>query len=336
MNSLTTTHRFTLRSPTWEDIPALVELFNNCAEEEIGIRTVTPEEIRVGWEDPGFDFTTSARVAVDAAGVIVGYGAAYCSTPYVRNFLNVRVQPAQRGNGIGTQLTDWGEQRIHECLPKAPADARVTIQCGALSTFTPGLTFLRNRGYTHIRSFYQMKIEMDGPPPAPVWPAGITVRSMIPNQEEEAVYRADIDAFRDHWGFVEQPFEEEYPRWLHYTRNHPYYDPNFYFLAMAGDEIAGIALCAPKDPEYPDMAWVNTLGVRRPWRRQGVALALLHHSFGELYRRGIVRVGLGVDASSLTGATRLYEKAGMHVFRQFDAYEKELRPGRNLATQSAA
>lgn len=82
------------------------------------------------------------------------------------------------------------------------------------------------------------------------------------------------------------------------------------------------------------MGWVGTLGVRRPWRRKGVALALLHHSFAAFQGIGKQRAGLGVDASSLTGATRLYEKAGMHVARQFDRYEKVLRPGRDISTQS--
>jgi len=47
-------------------------------------------------------------------------------------------------------------------------------------------------------------------------------------------------------------------------------------------------------------------------------------------------VGLGVDAQSLTGATRLYEKAGMHSdpARQLVLYEKELRPGIEIRTQS--
>jgi hypothetical protein len=45
-------------------------------------------------------------------------------------------------------------------------------------------------------------------------------------------------------------------------------------------------------------------------------------------------VGLGVDADSLTGATRLYEKAGMHVVRELATYEKELRAGEELARQS--
>jgi mycothiol synthase len=86
--------------------------------------------------------------------------------------------------------------------------------------------------------------------------------------------------------------------------------------------------------EDPEMGWLFGLGVRRPWRRRGLALALLHHCFGELYRRGRRKVSLGVDAQNLTGATRLYERAGMHIQRQHHQYEQELRPGRDLSTQS--
>jgi ribosomal protein S18 acetylase RimI-like enzyme len=88
-----------------------------------------------------------------------------------------------------------------------------------------------------------------------------------------------------------------------------------------------------KTAEDPDMAWVNTLGVRRAWRNRGLGQALLLHSFGEFYRRGKRKAGLGVDATNLTGATRLYEKVGMRVYREFIQYEKVLRDGNELSTQ---
>src|SRR5215468_1533170 len=69
---------------------------------------------------------------------------------------------------------------------------------------------------------------------------------------------------------------------------------------------------------------VGALGVRKPWRRRGIAQALLHHAFGEFYRRGKRRVALGVDAENPTGATRLYERAGMHVAFEAVTYGKEL------------
>ncbi len=75
-------------------------------------------------------------------------------------------------------------------------------------------------------------------------------------------------------------------------------------------------------------------GGRRPWRRQGLALALLYHTFHEFRRRGKKRVGLGADAGSLTGATQLYEKAGMRAVQQMAPYEKELRPGREVGRES--
>jgi ribosomal protein S18 acetylase RimI-like enzyme len=99
---------------------------------------------------------------------------------------------------------------------------------------------------------------------------------------------------------------------------------------MDGTEIAGAALCRRKSWEREDTGWVRSLFVRKNWRRRGIALALLHHSFQELKVRGKDKAGLGVDARNLTGATKLYKKAGMHIRRQYDHYEIEIRPGVEL------
>jgi mycothiol synthase len=79
---------------------------------------------------------------------------------------------------------------------------------------------------------------------------------------------------------------------------------------------------------------VNELGVRRAWRKRGLGSALLKHAFVAFHADGKKRAGLGVDASSLTGALKLYEGAGMRIQRQFNMYEKEMRPGRELAVES--
>lgn len=323
---------FTLRPPTLDDIPAIVAMLNACWLDMLGTPSFSEEAMSAQWTRPGFDPSKDIRLAVDESGV-VGYCAAYCSPPYVSNALLPRTHPAHRGRGIGTALTAWGEGRLAEHLSLAPANARVTVGCSNFAPHTAGAQLLRGLGYQLIRSSYEMKIELTSPPPPPHWPAGITVRSMIPDQEEAAVFRALEECFQDHWGHVEKPFEESFAQWLHFVRNIPDYDPDFFWLALDGDKIAGLALCFPKDNDFPDMTWVQSLGVRRPWRRQGLALALLYHVFGECHRRGITKVGLGVDAESLTGATRLYKKAGMHIFRQWDTYEKELRSGEDLVTR---
>jgi ribosomal protein S18 acetylase RimI-like enzyme len=203
----------------------------------------------------------------------------------------------------------------------------------------PGQTYLLAHGYRVARYFVRMLIEMDEPPQQPTFPTGIVMRTFavesVARQDwVRAIVLADQDVFRDHWGFVEQPLEQELADWQHWIDHNPDHDPSLWFLAMAGDEIAGISLCEPRTAEDPGMAYINEFGVRRAYRQQGLGLALLHHSFGEFYHRGTTRVALDVDADSLTGATRLYEKAGMHVQRRSVHYEKELRPGHDVSTQS--
>ena len=77
------------------------------------------------------------------------------------------------------------------------------------------------------------------------------------------MYHADVDAFRDHWGHIEQDFEEGFKQWKHANFNIHELDPNLWFIARGGEEIAGIALCQPKSDEDPHMGWLGARGVRR-------------------------------------------------------------------------
>ena len=130
-------------------------------------------------------------------------------------------------------------------------------------------------------------------------------------------------------------FEDELENFRTFWRTNEKFDSTLYFLALDGDEVAGVSLCYPSADDDPDMGWVGSLGVRRPWRRTGLGLALLQRSFREFHQRGRHKVGLGVDAQNLTGATRLYTKAGMRPdpLWQTSVFEKELRAGKELRTQ---
>ena len=172
---------------------------------------------------------------------------------------------------------------------------------------------------------------MNGSPPEPIWPEGISMRLYNPNTDAYAVFEVDEEVFQDHFGYVKEPPEEAYKKFTHHMTKDDSYDPSLWFLAVEGNEIVGICLCRKFGLEDKEAGHVSSLGVKRPWRRQGIALALLQHAFYEYYKRGKRKVDLGVDAESLTGATDLYLKAGMFVLRQFDLYEKELRPGKDLS-----
>jgi mycothiol synthase len=244
-----------------------------------------------------------------------------------------RVDPDYEDKGVGTWILHWAEQRALCALKDVPEGLRFAPRVGTMRQAERSKKLFEDFGYHHIRSSYHMLIEMDAPVPEPQFPAGITLRIYSSETDAAAVYRAEDDSFRDHFGYVDQPFDEGLKRWKYFWEKEGF-DPTLLFIAMDGDEIAGINLCLPHSFDDPEMGWVGTLGVRRPWRKRGLGMALLRHSFNEFYRRGKRKVGLGVDAQNLTGALRLYESAGMHIHKAFDQYEKELRPGTEISVQS--
>ncbi len=325
----------TVRAATMDDVEAALELFNISSIAMTGAPEFQSSDIEKEWQTPGFDPEDDIRLVLTPDGQLVGYVEVWAAAnPPVTPGVWGRVHPEWEGQGIGTMLLEWAEARARQAIERVPDGVRVAMHSSTVNSYEPGRQLLEGYGMELIRHFWRMAIELDSLPPLPEVPQGITIRTFEQQPDALAVYRATDEAFKDHWGHVEQPEAEGFERFTHFTLNDPDFDPTLWFLAMDGDEIAGLSLCWPNLPEDPEMGWVGTLGVRRLWRRQGLALALLHHAFGEFYRRGKARVGLGVDASSLTGATRLYEKAGMRADRQWDRYEKELRPGKDLSTQA--
>ena len=326
---------FTARGAKEDDIEPAVRLFNRWSRSVIGRDEAgSPEIIRTEWKAPGFNPARDIRVIYSPSGQMAGYIEVWATgTPPVHPWVWGRVDPEYEDLGIGTWMLHWAEQRALDALGDVPPNLRFAPRLGTYREAEKPRKLFETEGYRHIRSSYTMLIEMDAPVPEPVFPEGITLRTYNPQSDAEAVYLAQTDSFRDHFGFVEEPLEEGLKRFKHFWEQDAF-DPALLFLAMDGNEIAGISLCPPHSFEDPEMGWVGTLGVRRAWRKRGLGLALLRHSFNEFYRRGRRKVGLGVDAQNLTGALRLYENAGMHVHQAFDLYEKELRPGTEISVES--
>lgn len=328
--------QYSLRPTRMEDLPAAVELFNACSIDNYGRAEFHKEHIQAEWTQPHYDSTQSSRVVIAHDGQMVGYVEVWdLHHPPVAISVWGRVHPQYERQGIGTALMEWAEQRARAAIDRCPPEARVVLHVRYKADHVPTLALMEALGFKAIRYTWMMMRSLETPPPDPVVPAGITLRAMHFPDELEAVYRTFQDSFQDHFGFVAEPFETAFPRWRHMMVDINDFDPGMWFVAVdqASGNIAGVSLCELHAQHDREAAWVNILGVRREWRQHGLGLALLYHSFGEMYRRGQRRVSLGVDASSLTGATRLYERAGMSVDREFTLFEKELRPGVELITK---
>jgi mycothiol synthase len=334
-NQLPSGYQF--RPATLEDLEPTVRLLNEWSQKMLGSKAFEVTEFDTEWSMPGFDLEQDTRLVLTPQGEIVGYYEVWdVDDPHVHVNIWGRVHPAHSGCGIGSYLIEWAEERGRMAIPKAPKGARVAIIGHCLTIDAAARELFNSAGFNLIRYSLRMVIELDGPPPEPVWPEGVTMRTLVVGQDEPAALQAVRDSFKDHWGNVTRPFEAELARWKHFMETDEIFDPNLWNLAIAGDQVVGMALNYPYVDDDHEMGWVGTLGVVREWRRRGLGLALLQHSFQQFYQRGKRRVGLGVDAESLTGATRLYLKAGMHPdpAREWSIFEKELRPGRELSTQS--
>jgi mycothiol synthase len=235
------------------------------------------------------------------------------------------VHPAYKGRGIGTTLLRAVENRARELMSLAEPDARIVIKTTLNQNDRDGNLLHQNEGYQPVRYHWRMEIVLDGTPPEPSFPAGIELRPFIKGEHDIAVWQAQNETFRDHPGSHEWTFEE----WQRERFDDPESDPSLWAIAWDGENIAGFAL----NRYRTGIGWVRMLGVRRPWRRRGIGEALLLQSLGLFHRRGMNTIGLGVNAQNPTGATRLYQRLGMHAASEHVTYEKELRPGRAVAEE---
>jgi mycothiol synthase len=219
------------------------------------------------------------------------------------------VHPARLGEGLGAWLVEHAEERARELsLPR--------LYAWSLAADTPAHRLFEQFGMRELRRFYRMLIELDAEPAPAELPDGLRFDTFELEDARE-FHAALSDAFTDEWNFVHSPFDE----WWQLRAEAPDFDPTLWFIVRDGDEMAAVARC---EPDRSGAGFVGAIGVRRPWRRRGVGLALLGHIFGEFYRRGQPRIALGVDAENPTGATRLYERAGMHVAYEAVTYGKDL------------
>jgi mycothiol synthase len=327
--------KYIIQPAALENMDAYAELYDIHMREENGTNNVTIEELRGFWEAPKFDLENSTQAIFTHNGKMVGYIE-------VRDTMDIPVRPRMwgyvhpdhRGHGIGAYLTSWAQERARQVFGRVPDNARVVLTAHTISTDVAAQKVFCNMGMSSERSVLVMHIDLNDEIAEAQWPDGIRIVSYAETQDLSAIVKVQRETFKDHRNYVEVPLETSVANWQHEIDTIPSFEPELFFLAMDGEQAAGVVMAWPDSDEDEEMAWIDVVGVTRAYRKKGLGLALLQYSFMEFRKRGIARAGLSVDGRSLTGATRLYERAGMHVNMRYDSYEKELRPGEELSKQS--
>jgi mycothiol synthase len=296
------------RPATWDDLDAVVELFNACDRADVGFEEPIRGHLEEEWRSPTFDLASSTLMVHAEDGTVAAYAQASGLNPQISLDGFGGVHPDHRRRGLGAALTGWIEER-------AAAVGAPKLHNAVTSTDEPANRLLERRGYAHVRTFRHMQIDLDRPVSTPP-PAGIAIRSYRHDADARAVFDAIEEAFQDHWGYEPYPFD------LH-VEQMGRVDPRLAPLATEGEEVVGVALGRMME----ESGWVDVVAVRRAWRGRGIAKALLLRSFEGFAQLGVGSVLLNVDSENASGATRLYEKAGMRERRSFHVFEKLLREG---------
>jgi mycothiol synthase len=299
----------TLRAPTDEDVPRLLEI-DHAASRERGIEPTTrAEDFAIKWERPGFDRERNARVA-QVAGELVGVATV---EPYsVQAWGFGYVLPEHRGGGIGRTLVRW-------MIDTGRAFENVTeFWTGVAAERPEALALVESFGLQHARSWFRMINQAPSGVAPPIWPEGITLRRLEGDEAVDATVRAYDGSFIDHFNYHPAIREE----WVHWMGT-PDADPDLWFFAYRGDELAGFCIChVPRTgPRRGDLGPIGTL---RPFRGIGLGRALLRHGVHEMVRKGATEVTLGVDSENPSGAVRLYSGNGFEVTHEGRSYRLKL------------
>jgi mycothiol synthase len=195
-----------------------------------------------------------------------------------------------------------------------------------LGTFVPvgrpAEALMRASGYEPARWFFEMVRPTLDDVAMAAMPDGLELRPVTPDQHL-AIWRANREAFRDHWGGA-----DESPEAMQRLLADPDTDPSLWLIAWDGDEVAGGIWNDIYPDENADLGilrgWLGSVFTRRPWRGRGLARALIGRSLQLLRERGMTSAALGVDADNPTGALGLYEAAGFTVHDRSVAMRKPM------------
>ena len=314
------------------DYAAITRLRQACTLEDRGDEMVTEAEVADFVEAPVGTDPYRDLVLAEVGDLLV---AMHWSTGRIVDGTLVAglrgyVHPAWRRRGLGRALLAHGELHARANVPPEAAALPGAWQAEASSLEAGAQGLFRQTGYTPIRYAYTMTRALADPIPDFPVPSPLEIRPARP-EHLRAIWEAEREAFQDAWGYSPWP-EENYQRFLRF----PHYDPSLWRVAWDGDQVAGMVLSYVNADENVafgrSRGYTEDIAVRRPWRRRGLASALLVDSLRALQACRLAEAALGVDAENSNHALALYERLGFRIASEWITFRRPWPAGEPTST----
>jgi mycothiol synthase len=316
-----------IRNYRESDLPLIVVLINAAEAVDHVDQGTTLAEQKEEFADPRLNREKYVFVAEDEDGRLVAYAMLLPRNEEketgFRTWFNVH--PMFRGRGLEDRLLAKLEERARERLAETEAD-KVYWGCGGHTIYEERLRAIERMGMKEVRRFWVMIRPDLTSLEAPAFPSDFKVRSYRLGEDDAEALDAMNDSFSEHFGHAAEDMD-----WWQYYLHRSDYRPDLTVLAVDqyNKRIAGFCHITINEGECRRLGrrrgWVDSLGVRKPYRNRGLGEALILQGMYNLRTAGLQEAALGCDSKNITGATRLYFRVGYQVHLTWITYSKYLR-----------
>ena len=271
------------------------------------------EDLYASYTAAGSAAADETLVGHDDAGTLVAYGWNHpqpLEAGLCRVLLTGGVHPQHRRRGTGHDLL--ARQLALARTGPTPATGLETRQLVAYADerLLDQCRLYEELGLRPVRWYADLAVAFDGPLPEHAAPEGIRIVPLSRKRFED-VRAAHDESFADLWGA--KPVDSaDWEKQL--LRPESRLSWSWVALVAETSEVVGYATSSAYEQDWYEQGfsegWTDRLGVRKAWRGQGIAQALLCASMHSFAEAGLGGAGLGVDSDSPAGACDPYRSLG--------------------------
>ena len=310
---------FSLEPATGAHVADVFELVVAEQTAAFGFCPDTEEDVRSLLEPPA-TAASSQHVVRDADGAVVQWWMALRDPGDPISHAVVSTHP-RLPDAVADELARTGFAVMLEWFrahPPEGVDGDLRVHSGCPAGSGPNPRHLTEAGFTRQHTFWEMIGPVtDATRTAPEVP-GLLIEA---SRDVAALHGVLNEAFVGHYGFTPSTLDD----WLAVQETTAGFDPSLHFLATVDGEPAA-AMLLSRRVEADGAMYVDELATLEPFRRRGIASALLAHGFEVAAREGLGQLALHVDSENAHAAPTVYRRAGLEVRTAWWAYARTLRP----------